>query len=45
MNLDGLGEEQVHTLLMLIALNMIVFTALIVKVQTEFAFSGLCALF
>lgn len=45
MNLDGLGEEQVHILLMLITLNMIVFAALIVKIQTAFAFSGLCALF
>lgn len=45
MNLDGLGEEQVHTLLMLVTLNMIVFAALIVKVQAEFALSGLCALF
>lgn len=45
MNLDGLGEEQVHALLMLIVLNIIVFAALMVKVQAEFAFSGLCALF
>ena len=45
MNLDGVGEEQVHALLMLIALNVIVFAALIAKVQTEFALSGWCALF
>ncbi len=45
MNLDGLGEEQVHTLLILIALNIIVFAALVVKVQTELALSGLCVLF
>ncbi len=45
MNLDGLGEEQIHTLLMLITLNMIVFAALIVKVQAEVAVSGICALF
>lgn len=45
MNLDGLGEEQVHTLLILIALNIIVFAALVVKVQAEFAFSSLCTWF
>ncbi|MGD1951193.1 MAG: hypothetical protein ACFB14_16305 [Leptolyngbyaceae cyanobacterium] len=44
MNLDGVGEEQVHALLMLIALNVIVFAALIAKVQAEFALSGWCAL-
>ena len=45
MNLDGIGEEQVHALLMLIILNIIVFAALIAKVQTEFALSGWCAFF
>ena len=45
MNLDGIGEEQVHALLMLIILNIIVFAALIVKVQAEFAVSGWCAFF
>lgn len=45
MNLDGIGEEQVHALLMLIVLNIIIFAALITKVQAELAISGLCALF
>lgn len=45
MNLDGLQEEQVHTLLMLIVLNLIVFMALITKIQAEVALSGLCDLF
>ena len=45
MNLDGLQEEQVHTLLMLIVLNIIVFMALITKIEAEVALSGLCALF
>lgn len=45
MNLDGLQEEQVHTILMLIVLNVIVFAALITKIEAEVALSGLCALF
>ncbi|ESA36404.1 hypothetical protein N836_00590 [Leptolyngbya sp. Heron Island J] len=45
MNLNGIGEEQVHALLMLIVLNIIVFAALVAKVQAEFAFSGWCAFF
>lgn len=45
MNLDGLGEEQIHTLLMLVTLNIIVFAALIVQIETEVAVSGICALF
>lgn len=45
MNLDGLGEEQIHTLLMLVVLNLIVFAALVTKAQTELAFSGWCDVF
>ena len=42
MNFDGVREEQVHALLMLVVLDVILFAALVVKVQTEFAVSGGC---
>ncbi|MEL6130567.1 MAG: hypothetical protein AAFN42_12160 [Cyanobacteria bacterium J06554_1] len=45
MHIDGLEGEQIHTILMLMALNVIVFAALIVQIQAKFAFLSGCTLF
>ncbi len=45
MHIDGLEGEQIHTILMLMALNIIVFAALIVQTQAKFAFLSGCMLF
>ncbi|MEO0350747.1 MAG: hypothetical protein AAF282_11940 [Cyanobacteria bacterium P01_A01_bin.15] len=44
MNLDGVGEEQIHTILVLVTLNMIVFVALMLRVQANFSSLHWCDL-
>ena len=45
MHIDGLEGEQIHTILMLMVLNIIVFAALIVQIQARFAFLSWCTPF
>ena len=44
MNLDGVEEEQIHTILMLITLNMTVLVVLMLKIQANFSSLHWCDL-